>query len=81
MIASLDMQVKKLYLIVNRVPGGKLEPGIDEEIKLQKLSLIGIIPQDNTLYEFDAAGKALIMLPEDSPVKIALAEITRKVAV
>jgi len=77
MIGSLDMKVKKLSLIVNRVPGTKLDPGIEEEIKRQKLSLAGIIPQDEKVYEFDAAGKALVKLPEDSPVKTALAEIIK----
>ena len=78
MIESLDLKVKNVCLIVNRVPGGKLEPGIEEEIGRQKLSLIGLIPQDDKVYEFDAAGKALISLPEDSPVKTALAEIMKK---
>ena len=78
MIQSLDIKVKKLCLIVNRVPGGKLEPGIEEEIDLQKLSLIGIIPQDDKVYEYDAAGKALASLPEDTPVKACLKEIAEK---
>ena len=78
MIKSLDIKVEKLCLIVNRVPGGKLEPGIEEEIKNQNLSLIGLIPQDEKVYEFDAAGKALVKLPEDSPVKKALSEILKK---
>jgi CO dehydrogenase maturation factor len=77
MIGSLDLKVKKLSLIVNRVPGAKLEPGIEEEIRRQKLSLAGIIPQDDKVYEFDAAGNALVELPEDSPVKTALAEIIK----
>ena len=81
MIASLDMKVKKTGLIVNRVPHGKLEPGIEEEIRLQKLSLIGTIPQDDKVYEYDAAGKPLVSLPDDSVVKAALAEIIKKLGV
>lgn len=78
MISSLDMKVKKLFLIVNKVPGDKLENGINEEIELQKLKLIGIIPQDQNVYEYDAAGKPLASLPEDSPVKTAVKGIIEK---
>jgi CO dehydrogenase maturation factor len=77
MVNSLDMKVKKLHLIVNRDPNGKLEPGIIEELALQKLELIGILPQDDKVYEYDAAGKALVDLPEDAPVKTGLMEIMR----
>jgi CO dehydrogenase maturation factor len=78
MIGQLDMTVKKVHLIVNRAPGGKLEPGIQEEIELRKLSLVGVIPQDDMIYQYDAAGKPLVTLPEDSPVKVALGEMINK---
>ncbi|GHU65937.1 carbon monoxide dehydrogenase [Spirochaetia bacterium] len=78
MIGELDMQVKNVRLIVNRAPQGKLEPGTLEEIEAQKLSLIGVIPQDDMVYQYDAAGKPLITLPEDSPVKTAMGEIITK---
>jgi CO dehydrogenase maturation factor len=78
MIGELDLKVKAVRLIVNRAPGGKLEAGIQEEIEAQKLSLIGVIPQDDLVYQYDAAGKPLITLPEDSPVKRALGEIIHK---
>jgi CO dehydrogenase maturation factor len=81
MIGQLDMAVKAVHLIVNRAPGGKLEDGILEEIRLQKLSLIGVMPQDEDVYRYDAAGKALIELPEDGPVKKALEAIIQKLSI
>jgi len=81
MISGLDMKVKKTGLIINRVPGNRLEPGIEEEIKTQKLSLAGTIPQDDKVYEYDAAGIALANLPEDSQVKVSLKEIIRKLGI
>jgi CO dehydrogenase maturation factor len=77
MVNSLDMKVKKLRLIVNRALNGKLEPGIMEEIVMQKLELAGILPQDDKVYEYDAAGKALVNLPDDTPVKACLLELVR----
>jgi CO dehydrogenase maturation factor len=78
MIGQLDMAVKQVHLIVNRAPDGKLEEGVLEEIQTQKLSLIGVVPQDEDVYRYDAAGKALVELREDGPVKKALGEIIQK---
>ncbi|MDR0563165.1 MAG: AAA family ATPase [Spirochaetaceae bacterium] len=81
MIQELDLKVKSVRLIVNRVPGGTLDPGIQEEIKTWNLDLVGIIPQDDQVYQYDAAGKPLVALPEHSPVKQALGEIIQKLGV
>jgi CO dehydrogenase maturation factor len=78
MIKELDLKADQVRLIVNRAPGGSLEPGLREEIAAWNLSLIGIIPQDEEVYRYDAAGTPLIRLPETSPVKQALAEIFKK---
>jgi CO dehydrogenase maturation factor len=78
MIGQLDMKVRQVSLIVNRAPGGVLEPGIQAEIKLQNLELSGVIPQDDMVYQYDAAGKPLVTLPEDSAVKKAVAGIFTK---
>jgi CO dehydrogenase maturation factor len=80
MVEELNLQVKAVRLIVNRAPGGKLEEGIKEEIEAQKLSLAGVIPQDDMVYQYDAAGKPLVTLPEDSLVKKALGEIIKTLA-
>jgi CO dehydrogenase maturation factor len=81
MITQLDFKANKVCLIVNRAPGGKLEQGLLDEIAAQKLSLIGVIPMDEAVYAYDAAGKALVTLPEDSPVKKALGEIIGKLGI
>jgi CO dehydrogenase maturation factor len=78
MIGELDLKADKVKLIVNRAPEGTLDPGIQEEITARKLSLIGVLPQDKMVYEYDAEGKPLVTLPEDAPVKQALAEIIKK---
>ncbi|MDR1099029.1 MAG: AAA family ATPase [Treponema sp.] len=80
MIDELDLKVKKVCLIVNRAPGGKLDEGIQEEIRAQNLTLAGVLPQDELVYQYDADGKPLIKLPENAPVKQALGEIIKKLA-
>jgi CO dehydrogenase maturation factor len=81
MIEQLDFKANKVCLIVNRAPGGKLEQGLLDEIAEQKLSLIGVIPMDDSVYKYDADGKALVTLPEDSPIKKALGEIIQKLGI
>ncbi|MDR3303853.1 MAG: AAA family ATPase [Treponema sp.] len=78
MVTELGLKVKQVGLIVNRAPGGELNSGIAEEVAAQKLSLLGVLPQDPLIYEYDAAGKPLVTLPDDAPVRIGLASIIKK---
>mgnify|MGYP000948323078 CR=1 FL=1 len=54
------------------------DAGTKEEIDKHGLNLIGVVPQDEGVYDFDCDGKAIVDLPEDSPVKKALKEIVDK---
>lgn len=78
MIKELKLKVKETYLIVNRAPDGVLNDGTKEEIAAQGLNLLGVLPQDNLVYEYDSAGKPLVTLPEDSLVKKALSALIEK---
>jgi CO dehydrogenase maturation factor len=78
MITELDLKVKKTGLIVNRAPDGKLNSGTAEEIEAQKLDLIGVLPNDPLVFDYDSAGTPLVKLPETTPLRQALAEIIRK---
>ncbi|MDR2795468.1 MAG: AAA family ATPase [Spirochaetaceae bacterium] len=78
MVGDLDLKAKDICLIVNRAPDGVLNDGIKQEIELQNLKLIGVLPQDELVYEYDCDGKALVTLPEDAPVKKALKTIAAK---
>jgi CO dehydrogenase maturation factor len=75
MIRELNLQVKKVGLIVNRAPGGTLNDGTKEEIELQHLDLLGVLPQDDGVFEYDSGGTPLVQLPMDSPVRQALGKI------
>ena len=74
------MHPSTVGLIINRAPGGKINDGIKEEIEKQGLHLLGVVPQDETVYEYDCEGKPTAGLPEDNPVKAALREIVDKLA-
>ncbi len=75
LIEECDMHPKTVGLIINRAPKGELNEGIKEEIANQKLNLLGVVPQDDSVYEFDCEGRPTAQLPEDNPVKQALRKI------
>lgn len=72
------MKPKKVGLIVNRAPGGVLNAGTLEEIRNQNLELLGVVPQDDMVYQYDCDGKPTVQLPEDSPVRKAMQDIVKK---
>ena len=78
LIKECDMHPDTVGLIVNRAPKGELNDGIKEEIANQGLTLLGVVPQDETVYEYDCDGRPTSTLPEDNPVKVALRAIVDK---
>ena len=78
LIPECGLKPKTVGLIVNRAPGGVLNEGTREEIENQGLELLGVVPHDDTVYEYDCDGKPTVQLPEDSPVRAALKEIVEK---
>jgi CO dehydrogenase maturation factor len=75
---DLKLSVGEIYLIVNKVPNGILNEGIKEEIDKHNLNLIGVVPMDEMIYEYDSSGIPLVKLPEDSKSKVAISNIIAK---
>lgn len=78
LIEECDLHPQQIGLIVNRAPNGVLNEGTKEEIEIQGLNLLGVVPQDELVYEYDCEGRPTIELPQDSPVRAALKEIVAK---
>lgn len=72
---ELKLKIGDLYLIVNKAPNGQLNDGIMEEINKYNLNLLGVVPMDDNIYEYDSNGKPLVDLPIDSPSKKTFYEI------
>lgn len=75
LVKECGLNPKTMGLIVNRAPDGKLNEGTKEEIENQGLKLLGVVPQDTEIYEYDCEGKPTVELPASSPVKKALRSI------
>ena len=72
LVKELNLGAKQVKLLVNRAPGGVLSDGVMEEIQKTGMDLLAVLPQDETIYEFDGEGKPTSQLPEDNPFRKAL---------
>ena len=72
LVNELKLGAKQVKLLVNRAPGGVLSDGVMEEIQKTGMDLLAVLPQDETIYEFDGEGKPTSQLPEDNPFRKAL---------
>ena len=72
LVKELKLGAKQVKLLVNRAPGGVLSDGVMEEIKNTGMDLLAVLPQDETIYEFDGEGTPTSQLPADNPFRKAL---------
>ena len=75
---ELNLSVGKIYLIVNKAPDGILNDGVKEEINKHNLDLLGVVPLDELIYQYDSDGIPLVKLPEESKSRVAMKEIVAK---
>jgi CO dehydrogenase maturation factor len=69
---ELDINIENTYLIVNRL-SGDLPAGLKEHIASLDFPLLGTVPSDQELVEFEFSGKPLVQLGDNSPVYQAVA--------
>lgn len=75
---ELDIQIEDAYLILNRLNGPM--PGVlKETVDQMDLPLLGVVPADDTLMEFEFSGKPLVDLDQDSPVYRAVAQMLQEI--
>lgn len=82
MVPDLEVNVDQMYLVVNRTfladGAATLPPALTTAVEETGIELIGLIPTDQTMAEFEFTGRPLIELPEDSPVVKAVYAIAEK---
>jgi CO dehydrogenase maturation factor len=66
LIEELKLSVKEKHLVVDRAPNG-LDPVFSREIQNLGLNLLGTIPEDAIIAEYEMKGRPLLDLPDDSP--------------
>jgi CO dehydrogenase maturation factor len=77
---ELDIRVENAYLIVNRL-NGEMPPALDQAIQQLPIPMLGVVPSDNDLMDFEFSGRPLVELGDDSPVFRSVAEMIAKIIV
>lgn len=74
LLTELNTKVGKHYLIVNRAADG-LTPELRKAIDEHGLDLLAVLPDDPLVAAFDAAGRPILQLPDDSHLNVAMAPV------
>jgi CO dehydrogenase maturation factor len=75
---ELDINIEHTYLILNRLPGPIPQP-LQEHIEGLDFPLLGSVPSDLQLSEFEFTGQPLVELGDDSPVYQAVAGMLQQI--
>jgi CO dehydrogenase maturation factor len=72
---ELDIAIENAYLVINRLPGD-IPPALKVYIQDHlDIPLLGIIPADTTLMDFEFSGRPLVELGDQSPVYQSVAHM------
>jgi CO dehydrogenase maturation factor len=77
-VADLEINVKNVYLILNRVMG-KIPAILQERIDAMGIPFLGLVPSDSDLMEFEFSGRPLVALGDESPVYQAVAGMMEEI--
>jgi CO dehydrogenase maturation factor len=77
LIDELKLSVKERHLVVDRAPE-EVDSGFQEEIERQGVELLGMVPVDHLILEYDFQGKSLLDLPEEAPAVRVVAGMMEK---
>jgi CO dehydrogenase maturation factor len=77
--SEVDVDVRRMGLIINRVQGDLPEP-LNDAIEALGLEVLAMIPADAQINENDALGESLLSLNGDSPAWMTIDDLMRKLA-
>jgi CO dehydrogenase maturation factor len=75
---ELDIHIENTYLILNRL-NGEMPAALQERIDEMDIPLLGVIPADEDLIEFEFSGRPLVDLGDESQVFQAVAAMMSKI--
>jgi len=80
LIQEIRTYVGKIGLVINRV-SGELSPELEKAVAESGVELVGMLPRDPQLEEFEVRGEAVVRLPPDSPLRRGVEEVARKMGI
>lgn len=79
LVDELGLHPATMKLIINRAPSEELAPGILEEVNAQGLDLLGVVPHDELIYDYDCEGRPTSNMPTDSKARQAFEKLIAQV--
>jgi CO dehydrogenase maturation factor len=76
---ELDIRIEKVYLILNGLRDETIPAPLQEQIDRLDIPLLGTVPYDETLRDYEVNGRALVGLDSQTPAYRAVAEMMKKV--
>jgi len=76
-IKTVNIKAEKIYLVVSRTQDNEID-NLQEEIAKTGLEVLGAIPLDEMVMEYDLKGRPLFQLPPESKALQAVENIARK---
>jgi len=76
---ELDINIEQAYLILNNLAGDSVPAPLQARIDALDLPLLGVVPGDAELAEFEFSGRPLVELGDDSPVYQAVARMMKDI--
>jgi CO dehydrogenase maturation factor len=75
---ELDIHIDNAYLILNRL-NGEISPVMKQRLESMDIPLLGTVPADQELAEFEFSGRPLVELSDHSPVFQSVAGMLEKI--
>jgi CO dehydrogenase maturation factor len=75
---ELHVQIKRTWLVLNRLVGDEMPPALQARIDQVGVPLLGVVPYDNALVEFELSERPLMELGEQSPAYRAVSEMAAR---
>lgn len=72
---ELNINIRHTHLIVNRLAGPEIPAPLAPAINAIGVPLLGTVPEDSTLREFELCGRPLADLADNSPVVCSVAQM------
>jgi CO dehydrogenase maturation factor len=76
---ELDIHIENTYLVINRVVGGAIPAVLEQKISTLDIPLLGTIPADQELTEYEFSARPLVELSGDSFIYQAVEAMMEKI--
>ncbi len=79
---EVHIEFKRIWVIANRFPPSLIDENaanLEQRLADEGLTLVGIVPADDQIAEFNLKGKSLLNLEDDHPAVLAVDEIAKRI--